>query len=82
MIHTFWCHDKNIEGNITPCFYNSYECAISELDQLTGVAAILRFPMPELEDEEASDHENWTPYKLKLAVLHMYDDLFILCEHI
>lgn len=23
----------------------------SELDQLTGIAALLRFPMPELEDE-------------------------------
>jgi hypothetical protein len=47
-----------LEGNVTSCFYNWYECAISELDQLTGVAAILRFPMPELEDEEDSDHEN------------------------
>lgn len=27
-----------------------------ELDQLTGIAAILRFPMPELEDE--SDDES------------------------
>lgn len=78
MIHTFWYHDINIsDGNITPSFYNWYECAISELDQLTGVAAILRFPMPELEDEE-----DW-PCKLKLqTVLHMYEDIFILCEHI
>lgn len=30
---------------------------ISELDQLTGVAAILRFPMPEFEDEISSDEE-------------------------
>lgn len=26
-----------------------------ELEQLTGVAAILRFPMPELEDEESDE---------------------------
>lgn len=43
---------------MTPRFSNHYQPAISELDQLTGVAAILRFPMPELEDEEDSDHEN------------------------
>lgn len=34
-----------------------------ELDQLTGIAAILRFPMPELEDEsdgesDSSDEDN------------------------
>jgi len=31
-----------------------------ELDQLTGIAALLRFPMPELEDEsdEGSDSED------------------------
>lgn len=27
----------------------------TELDQLTGIAAILRFPMPELEDENDSE---------------------------
>jgi len=27
------------------------------LSQLTGIAAILRFPMPELEDEEDEDSE-------------------------
>lgn len=31
----------------------------TELDQLTGVAAILRFPMPELDDE-SDDDENDT----------------------
>ena len=33
--------------------YNTYQVLyfITELDQLTGIAAILRFPMPELEDE-------------------------------
>lgn len=29
----------------------------SELSQITGVAAILRFPMPELEDEEEEDSD-------------------------
>lgn len=28
-----------------------------ELEQLTGVAAILRFPMPELDDEESETEE-------------------------
>lgn len=31
-----------------------------ELAQLSGIAAILRFPMPELEDEEDIDEENDT----------------------
>jgi len=30
---------------------------VSELDQLTGVAAILRFPMPELEEEDEEEEE-------------------------
>jgi protein pelota len=43
---------------MTLCFYSRKKCTVSELDQLTGVAAILRFPMPELDDdEEDSDHE-------------------------
>lgn len=33
-----------------------------ELSQITGVAAILRFPMPELEDdEEEDDSDECTP---------------------
>jgi len=28
-----------------------------ELSQITGVAAILRFPMPELEDDEEEDDD-------------------------
>lgn len=28
---------------------------IVELEQLTGVAAILRFPMPELEEDDESE---------------------------
>ena len=27
----------------------------TELDQLTGIAAILRFPMPELEDDDDNE---------------------------
>jgi hypothetical protein len=27
----------------------------SELEQLTGVAAILRFPMPELDEDDTSE---------------------------
>lgn len=30
----------------------------SELDQLTGIAALLRFPMPELEDESDGDSDS------------------------
>jgi len=29
-----------------------------ELDQLTGIAALLRFPMPELEDESEDDNDS------------------------
>lgn len=29
-----------------------------ELDQLTGIAAILRFPMPELEDESDGESDS------------------------
>lgn len=29
-----------------------------ELSQITGVAAILRFPMPELEDDEEEDDDS------------------------
>lgn len=31
-----------------------------ELAQLSGIAAILRFPMPELEDEDDNDEDNDT----------------------
>lgn len=31
-----------------------------ELAQLSGIAAILRFPMPELEDEDEDENENGT----------------------
>lgn len=39
----------------------------SELEQLTGVAAILRFPMPELEDESDGDdssEDDWQEYSV------------------
>lgn len=32
----------------------------TELAQLSGIAAMLRFPMPELEDEDDNDEENDT----------------------
>ncbi|KAF5269691.1 hypothetical protein FQA39_LY08614 [Lamprigera yunnana] len=35
--------------------FSSMHISGEQLDQLTGVAAILRFPMPELEDEEEED---------------------------
>ncbi|KAK4875247.1 hypothetical protein RN001_011669 [Aquatica leii] len=35
--------------------FSSMHISGEQLDQLTGVAAILRFPMPELEDEEDED---------------------------
>lgn len=31
---------------------------ITELAQLTGIAAILRFPMPELEDSDEDDNSD------------------------
>lgn len=31
---------------------------ITELNQLTGIAAILRFPMPELEDSDADEEDS------------------------
>lgn len=31
---------------------------LTELDQLTGIAAILRFPMPELEDSDAEGNSS------------------------
>lgn len=32
--------------------------SFSELSQLTGLAAILRFPMPELEDSDTDDNDD------------------------
>lgn len=37
--------------------FSSLHISGEQLDQLTGVAAILRYPMPELEDEELSSDE-------------------------
>lgn len=36
-------------------FFNNFSL---ELSQLTGVAAILRFPMPELEDEDEDEDDD------------------------
>jgi len=33
-----------------------------ELSQITGVAAILRFPMPELEDDEEEEDDDSVEY--------------------
>jgi len=35
-----------------------FAISISELSQLTGIAAILRFPIPELEDEEEDSDDS------------------------
>lgn len=32
--------------------------SIAELEQLSGIAAILRFPMPELEDEDNDEDDS------------------------
>ncbi|XP_049808311.1 protein pelota [Schistocerca nitens] len=40
--------------------FSSMHVSGEQLDQLTGVAAILRFPMPELEDEDESEDEKET----------------------
>lgn len=37
--------------------FSSLHVSGEQLDQLTGVAALLRFPMPELEDEDDTDDE-------------------------
>ncbi|VEN50420.1 unnamed protein product [Callosobruchus maculatus] len=37
--------------------FSSLHISGEQLDQLTGIAAILRFPMPELEDSDDSDEE-------------------------
>ncbi|CAH1998231.1 unnamed protein product [Acanthoscelides obtectus] len=40
--------------------FSSLHVSGEQLDQLTGIAAILRFPMPELEDSDDSDEEKET----------------------
>lgn len=35
--------------------FSSMHVSGEQLNQLTGIAAILRFPLPELEDEEGLD---------------------------
>jgi len=37
--------------------FSSLHVSGEQLDQLTGVAAILRFPMPELDDDAASSED-------------------------
>lgn len=47
-------HNLNQHWN---CLMFSYLCFPTELAQLSGIAAMLRFPMPELEDEDDTDNE-------------------------
>lgn len=37
--------------------FSSMHISGEQLEQLTGIAAILRFPMPELEDEDSETEE-------------------------
>lgn len=47
---------RNAGGNVK--IFSSIHVSGEQLTQLTGVAAILRFPMPELEDEEEEHVDN------------------------
>ncbi len=40
------------KGNGTALVFSSLHVSGQQLDQLSGIAAILRFPLPDLEDEE------------------------------
>lgn len=53
---------------------NHYYDLNAELKQITGIAAILRFPMPELEDEEVSSDEEPETVKRTLNFDNMDDD--------
>lgn len=64
-VHCIWINDfdyflcylyENILQNLITIFFFSF--LYPELAQLTGVAAILRFPMPELEDSDDDDDED------------------------
>lgn len=43
---------------------NNKKFLLLELEQLTGVAAILRFPMPELEDDDSDNEEKADWYEI------------------
>lgn len=53
----------NVSVFIFRCYHFIKISDFPELSQITGVAAILRFPMPELEDddEEEDDDNECTP---------------------
>lgn len=53
--------DKVRENNGQVKIFSSLHVSGEQLLQLTGIAAILRFPMPELEDEELSDSDDDEP---------------------
>ena len=42
------------KGLTCTCLLFSFDCI--DLNQLTGVAAILNFPLPDLDDEEEEEH--------------------------
>jgi hypothetical protein len=50
--------DRVKENNGTVKIFSSLHVSGEQLMQLTGIAAILRFPMPELEDIESSDESD------------------------
>lgn len=52
------CQFQQLErGYFSTFFYDN--CMLHlELEQITGIAAILRFPMPELEDESDGDSDS------------------------
>ncbi|XP_034951418.1 protein pelota [Chelonus insularis] len=49
---------KDANGDVK--IFSSMHVSGEQLDQLTGVAAILRFPMPELEDEDSDSSKSET----------------------
>ena len=63
--YNFSTSDIQCGGIMQFCYaYSSHSVCIcldiAELGQLSGVAAILRFPLPEPEDDESSDEDEHT----------------------
>jgi len=48
----------NVSFHLKTCLYLYNFIGYAELAQLTGLAAILRFPMPELEEDEDYEEES------------------------
>ena len=54
-----WLEQKNISWNERWfSFFSVFVCLFLELGQLSGVAAILRFPMPDIANDEDSAEES------------------------